>query len=571
MDRLRQVLASIGESLSGLSTVGRVAIGLAMTVVVLMLVLVAVFTSRETYVPLLEGLPPAAQREAQATAASMGIRTSFEGGQLKVETGKRELLLSTLRESGKISEETILFANLAAHQNWMNSREMNNQLASQALQNELARSIKTFVNVADASVFIDAPDAVGIGLAHRKPTAVVSVLTKGGKPLSQPLVDAIAGLVAGAKAGLMPGDVRVVDASNGRQHRMKADGEFVAGDYMEHVARIEDRVQNKLHDTLSYIDGVIVAVNAHADVRKVSSTETRMLPDKKGSVSILSRTTTKETSSSNASSGADAGVRSNVQADISTGGATGTRTADASEDSEFRVEVGRLQQNTIDPRGMPTKLNVTINVPRDYVIKLIQKEKKDDKAEPDQAEIDQRFATEKQRIESDIRPLVETMAVDASEALAQTQPGTVVVSMRALGGAITTMGLGGATMASMGAGSGGGGGGLLGELTMGSLVKNVLLGLLSVGALGMMLMLVKKAAKPVELPSAQEIVGLPPALEAGGDIVGEADEGATAMEGVELDDDQLKVKKMLETIGQMVKDKPSDAAGLLNRWLQVDG
>jgi flagellar biosynthesis/type III secretory pathway M-ring protein FliF/YscJ len=96
------------------------------------------------------------------------------------------------------------------------------------------------------------------------------------------------------------------------------------------------------------------------------------------------------------------------------------------------------------------------------------------------------------------------------------------------------------------------------------------LGLLAVGALGMMFMLVRKAGKPAELPSAQELVGLPPALEAGADIVGEADEGSTAMEGIELPDDQVRVNKMLETIGEMVKNKPQDAAAVLNRWIQVE-
>ncbi len=126
----------------------------------------------------------------------------------------------------------------------------------------------------------------------------------------------------------------------------------------------------------------------------------------------------------------------------------------------------------------------------------------------------------------------------------------------------------------MGGGGGSGGAtslGSLGDLVGGGLIKSVALGVLSLVALGMMLMLVRKAAKPVDLPSAQEIVGLPPALESGAEVVGEADEGATAMEGLELRDDELRVKKMLETIGDLVKNKPADAAGLLSRWMQPEG
>jgi len=93
---------------------------------------------------------------------------------------------------------------------------------------------------------------------------------------------------------------------------------------------------------------------------------------------------------------------------------------------------------------------------------------------------------------------------------------------------------------------------------------------LAVLALGMMLMLVRKSSTPVALPSAQEIVGLPPALEAQSDLVGEADESQTAMLGIELDDGELKTKKMLEQVQEMVKSKPQEAAAILNRWIVTE-
>ncbi|MBL0870165.1 MAG: hypothetical protein IBJ18_06255, partial [Phycisphaerales bacterium] len=109
-----------------------------------------------------------------------------------------------------------------------------------------------------------------------------------------------------------------------------------------------------------------------------------------------------------------------------------------------------------------------------------------------------------------------------------------------------------------------------GELLSGSTIRTVALGGVALAAMGMMLMLVKRSAKPIELPTAQEVVGLPPALESQSDLVGEADEGAAAMVGIELDDEELKYKKMLEQVQDMVKKSPSDAAALLNRWVATE-
>ena len=57
----------------------------------------------------------------------------------------------------------------------------------------------------------------------------------------------------------------------------------------------------------------------------------------------------------------------------------------------------------------------------------------------------------------------------------------------------------------------------------GRLFKQAVLGGLAVLAMGMMFMLVRKAGKPAVLPTAEELVGVPPALNPGSDVVGEAD------------------------------------------------
>lgn len=108
---------------------------------------------------------------------------------------------------------------------------------------------------------------------------------------------------------------------------------------------------------------------------------------------------------------------------------------------------------------------------------------------------------------------------------------------------------------------------MINDLMGSGLIKNAMLGVLALVALGMMMMMVRKAGRTVVLPKPEEVVGLPPALENQNDIVGEADEGQTAMEGIELDDAELKSKKMLESVSEMVKKNPADSAKIMNRWV----
>ena len=115
------------------------------------------------------------------------------------------------------------------------------------------------------------------------------------------------------------------------------------------------------------------------------------------------------------------------------------------------------------------------------------------------------------------------------------------------------------------------GSGMLTGLVGTGIVKTIALGGLAVVALGLMLVMVRKASKGAALPTAEELVGIPPALEPNSDVVGEADESETAMTGIEVDPERLRTGKMLEEVGQLVKSNPSAAASVFSRWLSSDG
>jgi len=72
------------------------------------------------------------------------------------------------------------------------------------------------------------------------------------------------------------------------------------------------------------------------------------------------------------------------------------------------------------------------------------------------------------------------------------------------------------------------------------------------------------------LPTAEELAGVPPALATDMDMVGEADEAEAALAGIEMSDDDLQLRKKVEQVSALVKEKPVEAAALLNRWIAAE-
>ena len=96
------------------------------------------------------------------------------------------------------------------------------------------------------------------------------------------------------------------------------------------------------------------------------------------------------------------------------------------------------------------------------------------------------------------------------------------------------------------------------------------LAVLGLGALGFMFMMVRKAGKKPELPTAEELVGLPPALETKTDLIGEADESDTPLAGIELGEGEVRTQKLMEQVAELVKTNPEGAAKLIKRWVSVE-
>ncbi|MCU0688702.1 MAG: hypothetical protein MUE97_03025 [Phycisphaerales bacterium] len=594
MGALRTALETIRTYLGQLTGRDRLLIGALVAVAALTLLLVANMSSRTTMVELLPGMGPEANGQARTGLTEAGIEFEARNGAVFVRPEQRAMALATLGQAGKLpADAETLYSNLLKNQNWMASNQQNALLANAALCEFLGQVIGNFKGVERASVIIDAPEAVGLGTAVRRPTASVGVLMKQGRGLDKEMVDAVAALVAGARAGLDITSVKVIDLRNNRQFTARGPEDYAAGDYLELVTKVESRIQEKVRSMVAYDPLAIVAVSAQVDNTKVRRDTEKFLPTTKGGGSqqiiISEKTDTKQdVSAQNSGPGTAPGLSSNVSADISREGTGSGNTSNSStevSDRDFKVAIGSTRETVTDPRGMPTRINVMISLSREYLAHLAKMQKPAAAAgavggaagggaggaaadaEPTQAEIEAVFAKEKTRLESEITPLIRGAA---AETVASSDPRVVVSMIPVPQGLALVGGVGAqAGLLAVGgaAGTGGGGGGMMSQLLSGGVIRTAAMGLLAVVALGMMMLLVRKSSRPQKLPTAEEIVGLPPVMDMKQDVVGEADESQAAMVGIELGDNELKVKKMVEQVEEMIQKNPQDAAGMLKRWL----
>ncbi len=568
--KLQRTVQSLGGQLHRLPATARLLIGALMVILVLSLFLVAQLAGRPSMVPLPLTLDPEARDAALAYLERADIDFVEREGRLLVPAEQKFTVLAQLTDNEVISSDQINFDSLIQQDSPFLTREQNRKRWMIAKMNVLSAMISRFRGIQRATVVIDQPETIGFGRTHIPPSASVSVVPAG-SALTPAQVDAIAHLVAGAHAELRAEDVNVIDTKTGQRHQARADDALSAARYMEVKREAEDHVKSTIEDALAYIAGVRIAVNAMVDTREIQQRTDSYEDPKVGPLSESSRTI----DSTQQTVGAEPGVRPNTGVAIATVG-SGSRMTDERSASTTLPKFPIDSMHVQDHKGYALKINATIQVPRSHFVNRFRLEQGNAEAEPDDASLQAVLTTEIARIKAAVEPLVDTAAF--KEAV----PGTVVVSMIPDYGQIAAIGTllpmmtpapwtdGGGTAVGGGGGAGGGeGGGFAG--VDGTLLRYAGLVALVLLCLAMMFLMVRRAGSREELPTVAEIVGEPPPLPTDqSDIMGEAEESALALEGVEMDDAALRRQQMLSQISEMVKRNPDEVANLLRRWIRVE-
>jgi flagellar M-ring protein FliF len=542
MEFLRHYWTQIRAQLDQLSSAQKWLMGTLLALMLLIGFLLIQYAGQPQTVPITQ-FSSSSGNQVLSRLRAAGIDAQREGGQVVVPVGKRDEAIALLVQDNLLSEDVAkAFDELVANQSpW--STEAQDRRAFLVAKNEvLSRVLEKMQGVRSANVVIDMPQDQGFGQTHVQPSASVSVTLDGGERMGDERIAAIAGLVSGSVAEMTPQNVTIIDANRGQQYTVNDPAEAQASDLRELVRQEESYYKEKLSKALRYIPDVIVAVTVQTSNVSRQSEQSYQYSDTEPLESEQSTETTRR----KMQEGGEPGPRSNTGLNIAGGGGGGTTEQTSESQTEYREKLLQ-QQTTKQLAGHQTQqINVAINVPRSYFVKLFNQNNPDAEGEPTNQDLQPVIDERLQTIQQQVQPLIQSE-----------NPGQVQVAMYPDGSTPEPQGMaraGGGTLALLGS----------------NWIKTAIVGALALLSLGLMFGMVRKATKKQELPSVEELAGAPPSMSSGEDVVGEAEEADNGMVGVELDDSQLKSRQVAEQISEMIKNNPAEAGALLNKWVDPD-
>jgi len=549
---LRNMLELVRARLTGLPASAKLLAGSLVVILALGLFLVAQWSAKTSSVPF--AVNATAFEEARKYLATRNVAFEEKNGQILVPAESHAELIAGFAETGAGAE--VDWGKLMPSDPFATEGERKTRHLL-ALQTVLAHTISGFRNVKAATVLISPKPTTALGSSRNTQTASVHVTMRSGA-LTQDQVDAIAAMVSGTQAGMKPDGVSITDGA--QAYRTAASRTGSSGENLEQSLKIADTVQSRILNLLSSIDGVRVSVNPQV----VTTARTIRKSDYRDPITAPLQESNTTSSTKGASSGREPGVVPNTGLSIGGTQGGGSQSEIEKTDSHYVAKVPTTELTEIDPTGYATKIDVGIAVPWSYFVQVCKMQgasggaAADAAKEPSKADVEKVRDEELPRIKKLVEPLVATDAVECAK------KGTVEVSWfydfsdRA---PATSMAAGLGEIV-LGGGSGGTGGG--------GLIKPITLGVLAIASLFFMFNIAKKASVRENLPTAEELAGVPPKLESDdAEIVGEADEATPALEGMELDDDSLRRAQMLEQLNELADRDPVEIAGILRRWMRT--
>jgi len=539
--------------MGGLDATAKLLVGALLVVMVMSLFLVAQYSGKADLVAL--AVTATAQDDAKRFLVERGYEYSVDAGKIMVPAERHGAIISQMGERGIGGGDAIDFNALIALDNPFETMRQSDQKKLVALQNVLSRTISGFKGVKVATVFIAPRPSQGLGATTVAQSASVHLTMRGGEVLTQSQVDAIAALVAGTQSGLKSENVKITDGESERRPRGGRDR--MASENLEHQIHVGDAVRDRIQVLMGNIPGVLVSVNPQVITKTLQATETKFGEG----VSAPTSESRTETQSRGAALMETPGARPNIGMSLpdSRGGSTAST---EKQDTRFATRIPETQKSEFDPTGYAVKIDVGVAVPWSYFRRVWEMNARRAAGSADPATlVPDEAAIIKVRDEEIARFKILLETQITTDAIATSKKGSVEVTWYYDFDAQSTSSLGGSGAAIIEAITPGSGGG--------SLLKTIALGALALVSLGMMLMMVRKAAERPEMPSASELAGVPPTLETDDvDVLGEAEESTPPMEGVELDDRSLQGQQMLAQLNDIVKNQPLETAALLKRWMK---
>jgi len=536
MEFAKRMWSQIGAQMQGVALTTKALIAALVVILVMAGALMLLYAGGEETVPV--GLAGANYAEAIARLNAAGIQAKVQDGMIRVPNDSQQQAYLLLAQGDLLGESPAnaldrIFDSASPWETDKSRTQRSNNARARFLSGVLANINR----IRSADVMVD-PGQDGIGKRHVPASAMVNIKTTTG-PVDAAMADAVAALVSGAVARLDITKVRIVDARTGRRVEVSDPANMLPSSALEVKRNIEERKRKQIENILDYIPGVRVGVNVLMD--SVASRQERRMEYEKDQP--VKRDSTEETVSRDIAKAGEPGPRSNTGLSINgSGGAGKEQTSNSTETEFFENKPVVLQQETTLTGHQVKQINVAVNVPRSFFVGLYKQHNPDKQDEPDDAALLPLVGPLLAKIEQKVQVLT----------LADVQ-GTVQADM-VPDASVRLAAAGGSGIGMMFDGGWSGTAGL------------TLLGLVS---LALMFGLVRKSTRPESLPSIEELAGVPPSLPSDEELIGEAEESEATMQGVELNKEDLRARRIAEQISDLVRADPNEASRLLGKWVST--
>ena len=541
------------RGLRSLSVSTRMLAGAVVVIMVMGFFLVTLYAGRSAMVPLPVTMSSDTKMRAVAYLSRNNLDFEDTGQAILVKQEDRDHIVTQLNEASVITPDQIDFDKMIKDERMFLTKGQQRTRTRVATQNVLARMITQMSQIRSATVVISGEDDhIGIGRAFVPRTASVTVVTEA-EPLDSDGVDAIARMVAGSISGLKAESVSVIDARTGRALSARSGDTIASTRNMETKLAAEKMALSRLQEALGYINGIRISVNAVVESREIVRETTSYEDPKVG----VTQETISESTRTNPIKGREPGIRANSGLRVTMPLPMASQSVPSSADTSERVEsvpaFGRSDQRVIDPGGYALEINASIGIPRSYFVAL-QKQRTDEGAGQSVSDdsMDQLIKSRLESIELQIMPLIATGSAEG------TRQGEVTVAVfddvvtHAQSTSYTPAG--GWQEAS----------GWTAWMPTAGLV--VLAGL-AVFMMGMMFRRVSsgiQAVKPVS--DAGDVMLLAEDV----DVIGEVDDADVVLDGIEIQNEEVRRKVMLDQIREAVQARPEESASVLRRWTRTE-
>ena len=417
-------------------------------------------------------------------------------------------------------------------------------------------TIRGINGVVEAKVLVGEAERRGFGRNRTLPKATATIRMRGAE-VDRSLAQSVAVIAASVDADLQINRVQVVDAGSGRTFSFTDDDSGADGDYLADVRSIARDLKSRVYNLLS-VSYPSVRVEANAQVLRAHSELETWEIGKPQSTEVFA--SSEEESKPIVGGGSQRpGFASNSgMAGLNTPvGPLASRPIATREREERQMHAGfpgsveRMQSKN----GHPMQLDLAIVIPEAEFRASIEVP---DGTTLSTDQIDAEKARQKQVIRSLVEPLIDTTALRGGKL--GTVEIAVLPSAIGLDAAHSLAGVAGPMQFVMGSADG-------------QTLKSVGLVVLSLLSLAVMFLMVRRSTGPAggAMPTDAELAGEPAGFGLDdAEVLGDVDESPPALVGVELDDEALRRRQMIEQLNQLVQEEPAEVASLLRRWMRVD-